>query len=142
MEVVENHGRVGMLAASPLIPWAGCASVTRQGMVPRPKVDGGLFLNPLTSPNFACANTCPKHGILPCCCQGGGAGWLIWCLHSTPQAATVRSPRPSITPERNGILYFGHSKLHPVLRLFFILLCSSPPDPCGWRAPLSAPGGR
>ena len=30
--------------------------------------------------------------------KGRGAGWLIWCLHSTPQAATVRSRRLPISP--------------------------------------------
>ena len=89
---------------------------------PSPKVDGGLFLNPLTSPNFTYANTCPKRGILPCCCQGRGAGWLIWCLHSTPQAATVRSPRPFVPPERNGILYFDHSSFTPFCDCFYFAL--------------------
>ena len=42
-KLVEDHGRVGMLAASPLIPWVGCASVTGQGTVPRPKLMGDCF---------------------------------------------------------------------------------------------------
>ena len=113
---------------------------------PSPKVDGGLFLNPLTSPNFAYANTCPKHGILPCCCQGGGAGWLIWCLHSTPQAATVRSPRPSVTPERNGILYISITLASPrsATVFYFALIFAARPlwlasTPFGPRGQVTAP---
>ena len=130
-----------MLAASPLIPWAGCASVTRQGMVPRPKVDGGLFLNPLTSPNFAYANTCPKRGILPCCCQRGGADWFIWCLHSTPQAATVRSLRPLLPLCRTGFPISIFLAAHPVLCLLHYCLFLCLQALLGWR-PLRPPGVR
>ena len=64
-KLVENHGRVGMLAAFPTDPVGRvCLSYqARDG--PSPKVDGGLFRNPLTSPNFTYANTCPERGILP-----------------------------------------------------------------------------
>ena len=39
-----------MLVASSPIPWVGCASVTRQGMVPHPTAGGGPSLYSFASP--------------------------------------------------------------------------------------------
>ena len=75
--------------------------------------------------------------------KGRGAGWLIWCLHSTPQAATVRSRRLSISPlvligvsrvNRQNELALPRSVTALLLSVYFInlILLMSPDFSC-WR---------
>ena len=68
----------------------------------------GPALNPFALPLYTHYFTqVPARIIMPhlgcrVSVRGGGAGWLIWCLHSTPQAATVRSRRLSLPCTERG----------------------------------------
>ena len=150
-----------MLAAFLPIPWVGCAFSYQARVGPSPKVDGGPSLNSFASPVLPIIHPASptRHiKVLRCrrvCGQGGGAVWLVWCLHSTPQAATVRSRRlPFFSPVQNGI--------HKLNWLSFTSFCDDlfdyilfyltrfdyffffwPPDPCCWLAPfVFGPGGQ
>ena len=52
------------MAASPLIPWAGCASVTRQGTVPHPMLMGDRLATRLPHHSSRISDTRPARGIL------------------------------------------------------------------------------
>ena len=100
--LVKNHGRVGMWlrphrsrgSGVPQLPGKGRSlALSAYGTVSQPVCLASLY-SLFASPTRVIM---PLFGYrVPV--RGRGAGWLIWCLHSTPQAATVRSRRLPISP--------------------------------------------
>ena len=102
----KDHGRVeGGWLHPRRSRWVVFVLVTRQGLVTGSIVVGDL--PPTRSPCFLpYFFTSPLRGLLgtsvpPRCGQGGGAITRL-VLHSTPQAATVRSRRPLVFPPCTG----------------------------------------
>ena len=124
-----------------------CLSYQARGG-PSPQAHMGPSLNPFALATLYLLFKSPSRVIIPhsgrrVWVKGRGAGWLIWCLHSTPQAATVRSRRLSISPlvligvsrvNRQNELALPRSVTALLLSVYFInlILLMSPDFSC-WR---------